>query len=1727
MEMTPIGISNFDELITIHMEKTFQEVAKESLELSSSCMLPNTKSSSPSMMLHQLVSIMICKAISTNVSFENYSSYTPDIEIIEPKILIDITSDNLQLKLSMMPRRKNSRSAAISKYVIINKFVEETDDIRLIKQWSRANDSKDINFIYNLINLRAEQHKSEMLYDKSTLEFFNNGVDPLGRSIDEHTEAVKEIMIRRANNSSDIKVQRVKAELYQATYKYILKVMEIKVSPISEEKENKYFCLPGEADRYLCEYDDPSIEKVLTEEMIEGSVLKYRTTQINDKILFKFTTRLVPIPFKMYNKLVIMRNDKQEKLATRVQEINNHLNQALYDPMVCKTVIRNISNRLKAKINKNNKKEFLIGDLNLTPSRGMTPCDVLEKTIPLMSMKSFSCTSLSIDYDHYSIFQALSIPDSYIEHLKTLRDYQEARFKSRIAIAISTVRSSDKQFEVSHFKYNFIKARVIIKGQLFERDKGMAIVSYMVDDCLYRTEKWQLPDLESNLVNHHRIAMLVAAMYKNRIMSNMFSMIRLYARIIVENSWSSSRYLKIFRYLTTGACVQSPLMKQQSIKMAKQLAIDPLKLSMLLVYAEIKKRLESNIDLSRSTIIFGLKWEQLGWEAFLCNLCPSKTYGHEKHLKDICVELFDELDLYNNSLPMVKNLYSHFSKILTCDKNLKYQYEQHFSRIDDLCSKTDDRFSYSPVSNLMIRDVIKDMNVSYKSVQNSLPHITELMTARSSFDTTKCEKTIALKSISSLIERHSTISTSLMTLKLLNSQDLDLSMWLFDKDQIGGNREISVLSSDFRVLQKVAESVAENIAKSSDVDFLHKNSKESVLSNRFQSALEDPVHLYLTADQTRWGPNFNTCTFGFMFLLFSQYTTEFFIPAIICFLSEFKIFEVPMEFPCFYNKITDVRKFPGALARSHMGQGIFHQCSSLYHSLVIKYILKIKQELTYRKFPDLESYPLKLNAMVTSDDLCIMDSIPVPDIKIIREDKERYNRIQRFMNENNKDYEDFSIRFYCNIQLVLKYCGIKTSNYKNWVSFESLEFNSLFFGKTGYGPNDIKFIYSYMDPATTGNFYDDYMNSIGTYYDAGSAGCSIGTMNVLPLFNFIKVCRQWKMDSMITGLPSIDTIRQGRISWISPDNILSTNFKTWLHFKTRGIEDDILCNLKEINNPLFRMRFNKIKETRQRTAYRSCLTYCKDHNICNLSPYFTRRDSIGCDFEYFARNQNQEPDFIKNILHPNERHSTIVMEERETGSNLYEVVTIRKTIDVSSNFFEYIAGASPPVTTVSAKSSNDELMLHIMRSYRKVELAEDVFGLQGLSIEEQVSKLADINEKVNSLPKATRIIFNKDKRNMTYKRINVMPPVMNCSQSSTVLSCRFHNIDYSDSYSEFTSYVGILKTNESSLISQSRSKGTKMCIYKDEVTVIIHEPNYIDLSRHFTINISELESQYSAGRKVYLNIKVSRELLDRKIVRNDYEDEVDEESKKRMDDIIIKTQAGVLDLKDKDLFADFDFDDFGVDDDELYEDDDEEKEEDIPIKQRMNNDILDIDFEDPDFTVTDEEKKEDEDDEDDDDQRIFTEQLLLEEKSKGDINYISIPMDLKYNIYTRDFYSKRIILCYIIKQLIDNNGILCNNILEGYFYNSINSSKIITTDIHLFAKINDFIGRTMIRLRNSTEEAKVDRDIMSMLINDDFIEDEYIKYISPLIGFSTTMFFSNEPIGEIVTRDEYLINYIR
>jgi len=1652
-----------------------QDLVSEEIALS--CLVPKCKSSSPSMMLHQVASISLLRCYESHLIFEHQSSYSPDLYDTTLKIHYDITSDNLNFKIEKMPI--NILACAISKY----KLLYRSQHLALLFDNSRKNDSRSLTDLFDLARKHASLSNENLLYNEDMLNFFISKKDNLGVSIMDHAQVIQTIMVDRLVENED---QKIRDDFQQDMLRMVKALKDKFQVKFQECQENRVYIFPPTYE---------SSEEVITSRLmfkriiIKGGILRLEKDS-HKKQFFRIENRLkVPVPKKYYLDTIMYGSDKIEKNNCRVLSAQKLL--AIYqniDLIYTRILVDRATRKLKCDKTKDG--QYIIPTHTLYQPTANLTCVEGEYKWPRLTPKSNRCTGLDIDPDH--VIMLTEMDCMWIaEILSDMRDYHELRFRSRVCTAASNVYVPDIPFIVEHWYDSRYIAKCVIKGTVFDKDKGLLVVSYEADGILYRMEKWRLPDIENYSVAHHRLVTLACSISKLSLSrTQVENMLFLYARLLSENSWGNSRILKPLRYFCTGYLVRSPMQDLQIKKIIKEIEKNHAKYShyyiMMLMAANIRS---PKTDL---TPLFGLQWKHIGWECFLLNLCPSSTYGRDKHLKDICSELYAEIELYKANIMNVQQIYQNFDYIVSHRKqkdSLRGLYMNHFRLIDNLRKNMDDRFTFTPASIVLLQLQISKLNIRYQTCQEQVPHITELMTARASYDTYSGQSSMAIQSIGKLTDIYKTSSTTYMAQKILNKKGyVDLLMWLFDKDQVGGNREISVLSGEFRVLQCIAERFMIGISKSLDNEFLNRPDKTQEFINRFQTTVDSKSPLFLTADQTKWGPNLNTVTFLLLSLLFSSYTTEYYIPAIIYAISEFKIFEVPIQYDIFYKNIDRNYSLPGMTARSHMGQGIFHVSSSVYHSLVIKSYLDVTRLAFNRYYNTSVFYPIYSTSLITSDDLCIMTATSNLDMKEKLEIQKSKPNLQEDHQAFAHAYQHFmEIQFKC-IGNYLVLMGIKTSEYKNWISKDSCEFNSIFLSLKGIGQNDIKFNYSLIDPATTGNFFEDYRNVLNSYYDASSSGCSYSSLLPIVYGNYLKFCRHWKINLNLTGLPSLETIREGLLPWtIDQNDPFATKTETCLRYDTRDIAANVSYSPSILERQILENRFNSIQNTRSREAYRSIITHSKVDFFMNNCNLFWAQEAFGEEYEVFANCMNEDPSHIRSILKDNEIYSTAVVSERETKGKLFEVMTIRKTEHEHEDLYSLLLSYNSYPAHVNCHSSSDELFLHMLRKYKTSTVLEDSFDIRGKSIPEQILKLKELEETRLGKGNATMIRHNPDRTALKYPQCKVITPITSNHARISCIDILCNDFDYNLEYSDTTAYVAMIKKTLNGFMEQRRCNGYKTCIYKDILRETVTMPTIENLMLYSTDNIYEIEKEYTRDRECYLNIRIQNTRMEKEDeapkLDNDLFNTIQENENNLQFNLDTLASANI-ELQLDDILGDLgDFGDSGGQ--PILNPYDNEEEVKREPGAELDGTTLDI-------------------------------ESLYNLKT----GYLSIKISTDYLCYSRDYYSKRILICQILSILHDR-GIIKGEMRDNYYYEVLNEMSLQTSDIKLSNKVNVFVSNSLSTL--STQPGDIHWDHLALDAINELppVANGYMKHYQCFWTKSGNYSVTEKPIGEIVDYDTF------
>jgi hypothetical protein len=300
------------------------------------------------------------------------------------------------------------------------------------------------------------------------------------------------------------------------------------------------------------------------------------------------------------------------------------------------------------------------------------------------------------------------------------------------------------------------------------------------------------------------------------------------------------------------------------------------------------------------------------------------------------------------------------------------------------------------------------------------------------------------------------------------TKEEETSFQVFKKNQIGGVREILILSLSTRIRINILESYCRVICMYDSREMLThgdiKNSRFVNIQQDLKLKSKNSVIMHYNFDKKRWGPSFMPIQFIHMFKPFQKYMGKFFEAFVYLLIKH-------TNKKCFYpdhllkawnnNSDRDHSRDPLLTIKkreflknselffineSNMGQGILHYTSSYFHLCVVSLRDKIYQRLCDRK----NIKPCTLVDLVSSDDSytaqCITDKTLM------------FKHI------------DLLLRAQSVVERVL---NIETSKSKSSMSPVIGEFNSLFISNLTTFPTLIKFAL-----ASVGTFSTDSFNQI-------------------------------------------------------------------------------------------------------------------------------------------------------------------------------------------------------------------------------------------------------------------------------------------------------------------------------------------------------------------------------------------------------------------------------------------------------------------------------------------------------------------------------------------------------------------------------------------------------------------------------------------------------------------------
>jgi len=1356
--LTRVGNSFFINGDCLMITKGFAEAARpnilssrhleiatlESMEVAFSCMTKDTASSSPSMMLHQLALFTLIKLLRVNVAVEEKGgAYTPDL-------VIDVGGGNLfhidicssvTWKDAELTKRGLIHYACVNKYNLIRPW---NKDLAMLLEWSKAVDTRNTEFFYSKVLVQASG--SEMIYSKRVLDFLmKDSLLTFRDNRDKAKEALKictkESMrsMRKASsetvNSSAIRILDAMENALDGKYKPITFSNIGSGGSLDVTETENYFeeiTVVRVRDKF---YDGvvEDMQNIIQKDAQDFSNSKWLSEFLVDMELDKLSETYLEVAS---SKMGLIRGKERMSPADKKRQ------------KVIKTKDRDTSLRK------------MVSTLEPMAARQGAAMAILD-------------TPILLDPDHKEILDGEKL-SKLADVLSKSREYHDLRWRSRISKAIYTARRPETKIRVNHWFNSEIYAEVYIRGLILASDKGLAFVSFFDSGELVRTEKWHLTEV-TNYNKNANVLVTSASAYVNNTISeepsvSLKDFVFLTGLILSENSWTVGSFLKPFRYWCTGVLFDSNLVGAQADKVISSICNENRSKFSLRVIKNMLRRsiMKAGGIVPGKTPLFNLSFANVGFECFLINYTPSDLYGRKKHAKDCLTDLRAEIIKANESFDLVKTITKDFERIISLENSTVNDYILHLGLIESVAQRTDFRFTLSPVSVLIISEELDKINKNL--FQGTVPHVKELLTTKASWDPDGMEGKSALEAMSVLIDHFGTSSTSLIGLKILDSANpIDFYMRIFGKDQFAENREISIMSNVFRILQSITESFAKTIGRETGVDMLANPMKMKHYCNMTEEALARENGLLLTMDQTKWGPNFNTALFGWMFAYLTRLSTEAFIPMLVCLLGEFKVFGCPLELIYLLGSIDTIYSGPGWLGRFHMGQGIFHYCSSLYHSMVnCSLMASMKDVFNESRFAGL--YEINNRHIVTSDDVAmVIFFVPLTDVDAKNAQLLNWARI--YIENMFKFYMVFSI---------------KPSSYKNIISETMIEFNSVYLTKNCIASNDVKFTNSLLINQTSGSLWLDFQMSINSYGDCINSGCSKETSRIIMRMNVYSCFTRWRIKSREFYIEDSYEL-YGFPKFRAPiDPTLTFGDCSRLHFKKRDRLKDSYKSVLPLDF-LFRPIISQVANSKVPGKYRALFVPSMKKWDRML---FNQSKSVLTDMEepFTLLADALLPECLmhrKNVSNYYNTDNDRPMEEQCYEAEVPNEMFFVKKFVVSSVrpnvFLELFTSGLPQNEKVNCNSSCDDLILHMLRKHRI------------LSIEPTTESISDYYSECLSRVEAytggniQQICCRVKEPFPYYRYVQITDPEIDKRKNSFIFSLMYNT--------SFASSNGLLKTS--------------------------------------------------------------------------------------------------------------------------------------------------------------------------------------------------------------------------------------------------------------------------------------------------------------------------------------------
>lgn len=1094
------------------IECTIDMSLKQLIDLATGSRSVETACSSPSMVLHQMTSLFLIKSLPGASVFESSNfSMKPDITyypgpsdyIRWDSILIEVTSSNsisskLPLVLTGLPvfiiDKYKLWQAIIYKLTMVHNVPQIHPAIQWLEhliQMSIFNDENDWAFMQSCIDRQKRGTKDSQLYSPDVVSYFSK---------------------------RNAKVLEHDWKTADRAFKNYISQVEVsdKVSEISWDLASSLSCCSwlgfpvakrGKDATPLSHHQDSScIFQISSDRLILSSeeqvAGKKEFFEVEHKDDYLIDSRTVD---------AILRYDRDPDKVTAddlkfynetLRSIAPGRNKNYFRERVPGKMRRVDPNRPESDFTAKSSKPFS----RLLKLHGVQPVKYKTmRTVQELHASIYSLDGYSLDPIDEQILDQSGADMTLKKALRKNKIYHLLNLFRKAAESLCFAAKDDRSFSVQS-SYTDMELHIYTSGAVQQTDKGVAYVSLVSSGQLVKTWAWRSADISNFKLASSRLISTLTGAWNNVPSNRKIFLMTLYSLLLLENSWGVSTVLKPYRYLVTGMAYGSPLVNQQMDKFNEAISekrdMCRNKMSLNYMFDVLANQISET-----GTPLFGLNQENMGFEAFLMNLCPYQTYGKRRHQVNMLKEIEKEIKLSNRCHPDVLQAQEEFIKLIQLKDQMLHDeggdsdlvdrlffdyFQMHSKRSDRLSG----RFTFTPMSVLLIYGEVQKISLK-SSFQGTVSPISDLLTMKSSFDPIRFKNGSALNSIVELC-KHENLTTTVSLAINLTRRMVDLTFRMFDKDQLGGDREISIMSAEFRILQSITENFARKLGQLTGIDMLANPSKVSLLAeaqnqaNKFGGIRE-------TVDQTRWGPNFNTVTFGYMFTLFSRFTTEAFMPAYTCFISEHKYFQM-LPYPELANLMQSGTSLPGLKGAYHMGQGIFHYSSSLYHSLVHGYLARCKQEAMSSIIKD-PNFSLGVRTFVTSDDVAVVNFFSMA------------NPNDRLNDDERSKAANYLIRYGKAYPQIIQQFGIKTSAYKNMISDSCFEFNSIFLNADSVGSNSLKFLYSLIEPYTSGDQKRDMRAVADSFVDSLNSGLTEREADIVSNMNLKHRCLQWGASS--------------------------------------------------------------------------------------------------------------------------------------------------------------------------------------------------------------------------------------------------------------------------------------------------------------------------------------------------------------------------------------------------------------------------------------------------------------------------------------------------------------------------------------------------------------------------------------------------------------------------------------